>query len=124
MADLGAIGTQAHSVDSVVFDCAYAQNITLNPVRCVGTPEASPISAYEEDWKSISGTVTDASSANAIRRFLVLRRSNGEFVASGVTTAAGAYSIKTPFDEELVRIVFDDAAGDLLNDLIDRVLPG
>lgn len=73
----------------------------------------------------ISGTVHDESGGPAVGRTVrVYRRTDGAFLGEVVTNSAGWYALAiagTP--GEVQRIVLDDDAGTLHNDLIDRVMP-
>ena len=71
----------------------------------------------------ISGNVKDASGANAARTVRLYRRSDGMFIGSTTSNpSTGAYSFDSFYGGEIQRIVLDDDAGTLYNDLIDRVL--
>lgn len=124
MADLGPIGVAAGTgAVSCKFDIAAGWDITANPIRCheiSGTYRALP---KREDWKIVSGVVTDAAGLPAARTVRAIDRANG--VVLGTTTSdavTGAYAIAVPVSSEIQRIVLDDDAGTLYNDLIDRVL--
>lgn len=71
----------------------------------------------------ISGNVKDASGSNAARTVRLYRRSDGMFIGSTTSDpTTGNYSFQSFYDGEMQRIVLDDDAGTLYNDLIDRVL--
>lgn len=71
----------------------------------------------------ISGNVKDASGANAARTVRLYRRSDGRFIGSTTSNpSTGDYSFDSFYGGEIQRIVLDDDAGTLYNDLIDRVL--
>ena len=71
----------------------------------------------------ISGNVKDASGANAARTVRIYRRSDGMFIGSTTSDpSTGNYSFDSFYGGEMQRIVLDDDAGTLYNDLIDRVL--
>ena len=71
----------------------------------------------------ISGNVKDASGANAARTVRLYRRSDGMFIGSTTSDpSTGNYSFDSFYGGEMQRIVLDDDAGALYNDLIDRVL--
>lgn len=71
----------------------------------------------------ISGNVKDASGANTARTVRFYRRSDGMFIGSTTSDpTTGNYSFQSFYDGEMQRIVLDDDAGTLYNDLIDRVL--
>ena len=73
-------------------------------------------------WSVISGVLTDDAGAPAVRAVRVYRRDTGGILASSVSNEAGFYSVSLDFVGEVQRIVLDDDAGDLHNDLIDRVV--
>lgn len=71
----------------------------------------------------ISGNVKDASGSNAARTVRFYRRSDGMFIGSTTSDpSTGNYSFDSFYGGEMQRIVLDDDAGTLYNDLIDRVL--
>lgn len=71
----------------------------------------------------ISGNVKDASGANAARTVRIYRRSDGMYIGSTTSDpSTGNYSFDSFYGGEMQRIVLDDDAGALYNDLIDRVL--
>lgn len=71
----------------------------------------------------ISGNVKDASGANAARTVRIYRRSDGMYIGSTTSDlSTGNYSFDSFYGGEMQRIVLDDDAGTLYNDLIDRVL--
>ena len=71
----------------------------------------------------ISGNVKDASGANAARTVRLYRRSDGMFIGSTTSNpSTGNYSFDSFYGGEVQRIVLDDDAGTLYNDLIDRVM--
>ena len=71
----------------------------------------------------IAGNVKDASGANAARTVRFYRRSDGMFIGSTTSSpSTGNYSFDSFYGGEIQRIVLDDDAGTLYNDLIDRVL--
>lgn len=124
MADLGAIGVAAGPwAVSCRFDIALGWDITANPIRCYEISGAYRALPKREDWKIVSGVVTDAASNPVAREVRAIDRATG--VVLGATTSdavTGAYAIAVPVSSEIQRIVLDDDAGTLYNDLIDRVL--
>ena len=101
-------------------------NITAN---FGATPFAAPVPpGYAPGFGAvvtypISGNVKDASGANAARTVRLYRRSDGMFVGSTTSDpSTGNYSFDSFYGGEMQRIVLDDDAGTLYNDLIDRVL--
>lgn len=74
--------------------------------------------------KSVSGVITDDTNANCARIVRLYARATGRLVGQMTSNSGtGAFSLIAP-NEEVQRIVLDDSAGTLYNDLIDRVLPG
>lgn len=105
MADLGAI-----AVDYSV------------PVYAVDV--MSSRAALPQRLHSVSGVVYDDTSAPCARVVRAYRRSDGALVDQTVSDAVtGAYELICTSDE-VDRVVLDDDAGTLHNDLIDRVIPG
>lgn len=73
---------------------------------------------------TISGTIYDDTSTATDRLVRVYRRSDGQLIGETTSDAGdGTYEVACP-DEEVQRIALDDDAGDLYNDIIDRVIPG
>jgi hypothetical protein len=74
----------------------------------------------------VSGTITDDTGTPCARTIGLLRRDNFDLLGTATSDAStGAYAINDlDFDGECIRIVLDDSAGTLYNDLIDRVIPG
>lgn len=72
---------------------------------------------------TISGTVFDNAGAPCARTVRAYDRATGiKIGADAVSDAAtGAYTIAVPSLAEIQRIVLDDTAGTLYNDLIDRI---
>lgn len=124
MADLGAIGGSFGDISfSCLFDVSAGWNITANPIRCHEINGAYRALPKREDWKIVSGVVTDAANNPVAREVRAIDRATG--VVLGATTSdavTGAYAIAVPVSSEIQRIVLDDDAGTLYNDLIDRVL--
>lgn len=79
---------------------------------------------YQLSISSISGTVHDESGSPAVGRTVrVYRRMDGALLGEVVTNGSGWYTLGiagTP--GEMQRIVLDNDAGSLCNDLIDRVM--
>lgn len=104
MADLGSIGVN--------------QELSLVPVISQTTFIPSQLT------KTVSGVIKDDTDAECDRTVRLYRRSDGHLIGEVMSDAGdGTYSLNAP-DEEVQRIVLDDDAGTLYNDLIDRVLPG
>jgi len=104
MADLGSVGASAE--------------IELVAVSLI------EISAALSLTKTVSGVIKDDTDAVTARTVRLYARSSGRLVGGVVSDAGtGEYELAAP-DEEVQRLVLDDDAGTLYNDLIDRVLPG
>jgi hypothetical protein len=75
---------------------------------------------------SVSGTITDDTGEPCARTVRLYDRDTGAFIAETTSDAStGAYDFSDMVsDSEVQRIVLDDSAGTLYNDLIDRVIPG
>ena len=79
---------------------------------------------------SVSGTITDDTGTPCARTVRLYDRATGAFIAETTSDAStGAYDFSGIFTsvmvgEDVQRIVLDDSAGTLYNDLIDRVIPG
>ena len=74
--------------------------------------------------KTVSGTVYDDVAAPTARTVRIYRRDTGALIAETISDGVtGAYTFNAP-NVEVCRVVLDDAAGTLYNDVIDRVLPG
>lgn len=74
--------------------------------------------------KTVSGIIYDDTGAVCARTVRAYRRSDGMLIDSTTSSAStGAYSLSCTTDE-VDRVVQDDDAGTLYNDLIDRVIPG
>jgi hypothetical protein len=105
MADLGAVGRSADGDED-------------------GYRALTVRAAFPSLTKTISGIISDDTSTPAARIVRVYRRLDGVLIGETTSEAGtGAYSLAC-IDEEVQRVVLDDAAGTLYNDLIDRVLPG
>lgn len=74
---------------------------------------------------ALSGTVKDASGANAARTVRAYRRDTGVLVGSVVSNGtSGAFSVDTSYSGEHTVIALDDDVGDSLNAIVfDRVVP-
>lgn len=74
--------------------------------------------------KGVSGVIKDDTDTECDRVVRIYRRSDGHLIGETISDAGdGTFALDAP-DEEVQRIVLDDDAGTLYNDLIDRVLPG
>jgi hypothetical protein len=104
MADLGSVGASAEIELVAVSLLDIAARLSLT--------------------KTVSGVIYDDTSAATARTVRVYARGSGRLVGEMVSDAGtGEYELAAP-DEEVQRVVLDDDAGTLYNDLIDRVLPG
>ena len=104
MADLGAVGLDAEIavISIALMDSAAKPAFT----------------------KVVEGVITDDTTAECARTVRLYSRATGRLLGEMVSDAGtGEFSLPAP-DEEVQRIVLDDDAGTLYNDLIDRVLPG
>lgn len=74
--------------------------------------------------RSVSGVVYDDTNAAASRLVRAYCRRDGALLGETWSDPSdGTYTLQCP-DEEVLRVVLDDAAGTLHNDLIDRIMPG
>lgn len=73
---------------------------------------------------TVTGTVTDAGGVPCARTIRAYDRASGLKAGADVMSdgTTGAYSIAVPSLAEIQRIVLDDTAGTLYNDLIDRII--
>jgi hypothetical protein len=104
MADLGTIGTtREHQL--------FRIPSLLIRVHCGPT------------LQTVSGVILDDAGNPCARTVRAVRRFDGYPVSETVSDATtGAYSLPCTVDE-VQRLVLDDEAGTLYNDLIDRVIP-
>lgn len=85
---------------------------------------ALPSSPFIGGLGQVSGVVRDGAGSLAARVVRAYRRDTGALVRSVTSDAVtGAYAIDCPTLDEVSRIVLDDAASPLYNDIIDRVIP-
>ena len=104
MADLGSVGT------------SYAGDYK-HPILTVNV-------APGEFTHVVAGIVYDDTSTPTARTVRLHRRSDGLLLSEGTSDAGdGTYSLDAT-SAEVYRVVLDDDAGTLYNDIIDRVLPG
>jgi hypothetical protein len=72
----------------------------------------------------ISGTITDDEGDPAVRKVYAVPRADPLRVFATESASDGSYTVLVPMDVgECSRIVLDDDAAPLYNDLIDRVIP-
>lgn len=103
MADLGAVG---RSVGAMV------------RIRVLDVRPALPAATV-----AVSGVISDDTSTPCARTVRAYHRATGQLIAETTSDATtGAYSIACP-PGEIQRIVLDDDAGTLYNDILDRVIP-
>src|SRR5574337_826791 len=98
----------------------------LGSVAIDGSPEvggiqmAQVVAAIGPLTMTVSGVVKDDTDANTSRVVRIYTRADGRLVGETTSNATtGAYGLPCP-DEEVQRIVLDDSAGTLYNDLVDR----
>lgn len=104
MASLGAVG----------------YNIGLEPIE---VPVFGVSQQMALDY-IVSGIIKDDTDTETARTVRLIDRATGRFIGETVSDSGdGSFSMKAPADE-VQRIVLDDDAGTLYNDLIDRVIPG
>ncbi len=109
----GSSGTPSGSIEANFGATSFAAPVPQGYVPGFGTVVTYPI----------SGNVKDASGANAARTVRIYRRSDGMYIGSTTSDpSTGNYSFDSFYGGEIQRIVLDDDAGALYNDLIDRVL--
>ena len=109
----GSSGTPTGNIKANFGATSFAAPVPQGYVPGFGTVVTYPI----------SGNVKDASGANAARTVRIYRRSDGMYVGSTTSdSSTGNYSFDSFYGGEMQRIVLDDDAGTLYNDLIDRVL--
>lgn len=113
-----AAGSGSSSAPSGSITANFGATPFAMPVPQGYTPGFGTVLTYP-----ISGNVKDASGANAARTVRLYRRSDGMFIGSTTSNpSTGNYSFDSFYGGEIQRIVLDDDAGALYNDLIDRVL--
>jgi hypothetical protein len=107
----------------------YYLNGYLDELRITNTAEwtadfTPPTRAY--NTYIVSGTITDDTGTPCARTVRLYDRATGAFIAETTSDAGtGAYDFSAVLStDEVQRIVLDDSAGTLYNDLIDRVIPG
>ena len=109
----GSSGTPSGTITANFGATPFAMSVPQGYMPGFGTVFTYPI----------SGNVKDASGANAARTVRIYRRSDGMFIGSTTSDpSTGNYSFDSFYGGEIQRIVLDDDAGTLYNDLIDRVL--
>lgn len=109
----GSSGTPSGTITANFGATPFAMSVPQGYMSGFGTVVTYPI----------SGNVKDASGANAARTVRLYRRSDGMFIGSTTSDpSTGNYSFDSFYGGEIQRIVLDDDAGTLYNDLIDRVL--
>lgn len=115
---------------------SFTPGTVLHPALNFGDPlnqsmrgDPSPLSTPDGFLQlilpaGVSGVVTDVAGLPCERIVRAYLRDTGELLAETTSDpVTGAYSIATGAIGEVQVVVLDDAAGDLYNDLIMRVLP-
>ena len=99
--------------------------ISKGVARYTGTGSFTPpAQAHPNGIGEVAGVVYDDTGTPCARTVRAYRRDTGALIGSTTSDAGtGAYLITTPTLDEVQRIVLDDNAGTLYNDLIDRVIP-
>jgi hypothetical protein len=89
------------------------------------TSAFSPPSAAFLDYAGqVSGVIRDDAGTPCARTVRAYRRDTGALAGATVSDGStGSYTLSLPTTDEVSRIVLDDVAGTLYNDLIDRVIP-
>lgn len=72
---------------------------------------------------SATSKIKDAAGAAAQRTVRLYNRATGELMASGTSDTNGDFELFTLTNSPVQRVVLDDDAGPVYNDLIDRVTP-
>lgn len=105
MADLGTIAVDVTE---------YPDSVLLLEVR----------TALEPRTKTVSGVIYDDTNTPCARIVRAYRRADGRLVDETTSDATtGVYALVCTA-EEVSRLVLDDDAGVLYDDLVDRVIPG
>lgn len=74
---------------------------------------------------SVSGIVRDSSGSPTQRTVRAYDRLTGALIDEVQSDpSTGLYTVTAPLGREIQRIALDDDAGDLYNDILDRVIPG
>lgn len=124
MANLGVIGVGFGGAVSCLYDVAAGWNITNNPIRCYEINGAYRTLPKRENWKVVSGIVTDAANTPVAREVRAIDRASKVLLGTAISNAGtGAYAIAVPVASEVQMVFLDNAAGDVENDLILRTFP-
>jgi hypothetical protein len=87
-------------------------------------PSGHPYKDAAPQSFSVSGIIRDADGNPAERVVRAYRRDTGALIASTTSdSVTGHYEFALGLNDEIQRIVLDDDAAPLYNDLIDRVIP-
>jgi hypothetical protein len=74
---------------------------------------------------NIAGVIYDDTGAPCQRIVRVYNRATGALILETTSDPiTGVYQVNTTIGEEVQRVVLDDSAGQIYNDIIDRILPG
>jgi hypothetical protein len=74
---------------------------------------------------NIAGVIYDDTGAPCQRIVRVYNRATGSLILETTSDPiTGVYQVTTPAGDEVQRVVLDDSAGQIYNDIIDRILPG
>ena len=103
----------------------YVYGVRIKKGECLRTAAFTPPTGpHPEGDFSVDGVIRDDAGLPCARTVRLIHRGTGALIGSVVSNATtGAYTIGTDNAEEVCRIVHDDTAGTLYNDLIDRVIP-
>lgn len=117
------IGAHSTSLSNYFLGHMAEVRITRGVSR-YSNPFTPPAAAFLDYASQVSGVVRDDTGALCARTVRLLHRATGELIGSTTSDAlTGAYTLGAPSLDEVQRIVLDDAAGALYNDIIDRVIP-
>lgn len=115
-----AIGAQVATRNSAYDYNGYMDNVRIIKGAALYSGAFTPPARLTG---AISGVVTDDAGLGCVRQVLAVPRCLPSRVFGTTSDSNGAYTVTVP-DVECSRIVLDDDAGTLYNDIIDRVIPG
>lgn len=118
-------------VGAAVFDATYTyylngflEDLAITKVAGNTADYTPPTRPNPNGLGEVEGTVYDDSGVPCARVVRLHRRDTGALVISGSSDATtGTYRLATATLDEVQRVVLDDGAGTLYNDIIDRVIP-